>query len=103
MGLALFTALFSGRFRRWHAFHLAALLFVVWAGCTQLYFYQGGGDRLPDKFWTYVQLLLVLWIMWELAASKQRQLGLLAAYVSGAYVAAFGTILLLRRERPCAA
>lgn len=97
VGLALFTALFSGRFRRWHAFHLAALLFVVWAGCTQLYFYQGGGDRLPNKFWTYVQLLLVLWIMWELAASKQRQLGLLAAYVSGAYVAAFGTILLLRR------
>ena len=75
VGLALFTALFSGRFRRWHAFHLAALLFVVWAGCTQLYFYQGGGDRLPNKFWTYVQLLLVLWIMWELAASKQRQLG----------------------------
>jgi O-antigen ligase len=97
VGLTLLAVLISGRLRRWHGFHVAALLFVIWAGWTQLYFIQGG-DRLSHKFWTYAQLLLVLWMVWELAASKRRQLGLLTAYVFGAYVAAAGTILLFRSQ-----
>jgi hypothetical protein len=97
LGLALLAATVSGRIRRLHGFHVAAFLFVMWAGVTQLLFFQGG-DRLSSKFWTYVQLLLVLWIMWELAASVRSQRGLLMAYVLGAYVVAAQTILLSRSE-----
>jgi O-antigen ligase len=95
LGLALLAAVMSGRFRRWHLFHVAALVFVIWSGCSILLF---GMEMIPKKFWTYVQLFLVLWMMWELAVSRKRLLGLLVAYVFGAYVSAFSTILVSRRQ-----
>jgi O-antigen ligase len=99
-GLALVTALgatlTSGRLRRWQGFHVAALLFVFWIASTLLFFYAA--QKLPNKFYTYVQLFLVLLIIWEVAPSWSRQRGLLTAYVFGAYVAALATILLFRSE-----
>lgn len=95
LGLTLFATVISGRFRRLHAFHVAALLFVICAGVELWLFHSQ--ERLPNKFGTYVQLLLVLWMIWELAPSLQRLLGLLTAYVFGAYVVAFGTILVYQR------
>ena len=56
------------------------------------------GTRLPYKYTTYVQLFLVTWIVWELAPSWKRQLGLMIAYVFGSYLAALATILQYRRE-----
>ncbi len=96
LGLGLLAAVISGRFRRWHRFHVAALLFWAWAAAELMLFHFG--DRLPFKFWTYGQLLLVLWMIWELAPSEQRQRGLMAAYVFGAYVACFETIMVYRRQ-----
>ncbi len=96
LGLALLAVVISGRLRRWHPFHVAALLFWIWAAFGLLLFARG--ERLPAKFWTFAQLLLVLWMIWELAPSVQRLRGLLTAYVLGAYVAAFDTIMVYRRE-----
>jgi O-antigen ligase len=93
-GLMVLAVVISGRIRRWHMFHVAALLFVSWAACCLLVFQQ----KLPLKFYTFLQLALLLWIIWELAPSKGKQLGLMMAYVFGTYVASFGTILLFRRE-----
>ena len=95
LSLALLAVVVSGRFRRWHPFHLAALLFWIWAGLN-LFVYHSG-ERLPAKFWTYGQLLLVLWMIWEIAPSERRVRGLLTAYVLGAYVAAIDTLLIYRR------
>jgi O-antigen ligase len=96
LGSALWVALISGRVRRWTLLHVAALLFVLWAAC-HLFLFSGAGDRLPFKFFTYVQLFLVLLIVWEVAPSWPRLMGLLTAYVFGAYVAAFATVMLYRR------
>lgn len=96
LGSALGVALISGRVRRWHGFHVAALLFVFWAAGGLFFFYAD--QKLPNKFYTYVQLFLVLWVIWEIAPSWSRQLGLLAAYVFGVYVAALGTLWLYWRE-----
>ncbi len=96
LGIAVLAVATTGRFRRLHPFHLAALLFLLWAALELLLFFDA--PRLPKKFWTYVQLCLVLWMIWELAPSWRRQLGLLTAYVLGGYVAAVNTILLYRRE-----
>ncbi len=93
LGLTLLTVVLTGRVRRWHALHVAAFLFVIWCGCTLL---LNANYELPAKFLTFVQLFLVLWMIWELARTPQRQLGLLAAYIFGAYVAAIDTILLYR-------
>jgi O-antigen ligase len=94
LGLALFAVLISGRLRRWRLFHVVALLFVIWAGIGVMILHM---REVPNKFYTFVQLFLVVWMIWELAPTKQRQIGLLVAYVFGAYVAALETILLYRR------
>jgi O-antigen ligase len=91
LGLALLAIVISGRARRWRVFHVAALLFVVWTGIG-VWMRQGGHISL--KFYTFVQLFLVVWMIWELASTPGRQRGLLAAYVFGAAVPAVATILL---------
>lgn len=97
LGIALFAVVISGRLRRWHVFHVAALLFWIWAGSTLLFFHSGG-SRLPAKFWTFGQLLLAVWMIWELAPSEGRLRGLLTAYVFGAYIAVFDTLMLYRTQ-----
>lgn len=92
MGCAVFAVLSSGRLRRLHTLHVAALLFVLTAGFELLVYNHG--SRPPAKFYTYVQLLLMAWMIWELAPSPGRVLNLLLAYVLGAYVASFQTLLL---------
>jgi O-antigen ligase len=96
LGLAVLSVVISGRLRRWHAFHVAAVLFWGWAALEL--FLSHFGDRLPYKFWTYGQLILVLWMIWELAPSEARIRGLLTAFMFGAYVAAFETFRVYRRE-----
>jgi hypothetical protein len=94
MGLAFLAALSSASVRRIQPFHVAALLFVIWAGLGT--FYVADEGRGLNKFFTYFQLLLVLWMIWELGSTRKRQLGLLFAYVCGATVAATNTILVYR-------
>ena len=93
MSCTVFAVLASGRLRRWHVLHAAALLFVLTAGFQLLVSYSLG-TRPPAKFYTYVQLLLMVWMIWELAPSRGRVLNLLLAYVLGAYMASFQTLLL---------
>lgn len=92
MGCTVFAVLSSARLRRWHTLHVAALLFVLTSGFQLLVFYALGA-RPPGKFYTYVQLLLMVWMIWELAPSGGRVLNLLLSYVFGAYVASFQTLL----------
>jgi O-antigen ligase len=94
LGLTLFAIVMSGRVRRWRAFHVAALLFVIWTGIGV---WVRGPPRIPSKFYTFVQLLAVVWIIWELAPSVKRMRGLLTAFLLGAFVPAIATILLYLR------
>ena len=96
LALTIVAVVLAGRIRRLHWFHLAAVLFCIWAGIELMLFHFG--DRLPYKYFTYGQLLLVLWMIWELAATEARLRGLLTAFVLGAYVAAFETFRVYRRD-----
>jgi O-antigen ligase len=96
VGLTVVAVAMAGRFRRWHMFHVWAVLFWLWAGACFLVYHSG--TRLPAKYWTYGQLLLVLWMVWELAVSEVRQRGLLMAYVLGSYVAAMDTLSIYREQ-----
>jgi O-antigen ligase len=93
---ALGLMLVGGRVRRWHLFHLAALLFVLWAGFGLLV--NQGLETIPKKFYTYLQLFLVLLMIWEMAPQRRRLLGLMLAYVLGGYISSVQTILLYIRE-----
>jgi O-antigen ligase len=95
LGLTLLAAVVSGRVRRWKLLHVAAFLFVIWCGVGVLLFFM---QSVPKKFWTFVQLFLVLWMIWELAQTRKRVLGLLLAYVMGGYVSALDTILMYRSQ-----
>jgi O-antigen ligase len=89
LGLAILFVVISGQFRRWHAVHVAALLFVACAGIGVL---SLGMYNIPKKFLTYIMLFCVLWMIWELAVTRRRQIGLLTAFLFGSYVVAFATI-----------
>jgi O-antigen ligase len=91
LGLALFAILMSGRIRRWKLFQLAAVMFVTWTGFATWWLHM---TAIPQKLYTFVQLVVVLWLIWELAPTVKRMRGLLTAFVLGAFVPAVATILL---------
>lgn len=71
-------------------FHVFAILFVLWAGVSS--FWSIDPDATRTVFKTYLQLLVLLWLIWEIAWSPERRHALLRAYVLGAGVAAVLTI-----------
>jgi O-antigen ligase len=95
LGVSLFAVVVSGRIRRPQAFHMAALLFLIWTGTCVMILHL---PIIPKKFWTFVQLFLVIWMIWELAPSRERVLGLMTAYVLGAFVASVDTIMVFRSK-----
>lgn len=95
VGLTLLAIVMSGRVRRWRLFHVAALLFVAWAGIGVWILRP---VSIPLKYYTFVQLFVVLWMMWELGSTPKRQRGLFMAFLFGAFVPALATVLLYLRE-----
>jgi O-antigen ligase len=91
VAFALLAAVFTGRLRYLHKFHIVALMFLVLAGLSV--FRAVYMDVAVIKFKTYVQLVAVLWIIWELAPDARHQRGLMTAYVFGSCVSALLTII----------
>jgi len=71
-------------------FHLFAMLFVLWAGATSLW--SVDPEATGMVFLTYLQLLVLVWLISEIGWSPDRQRALFQAYVLGAGVAAVLTI-----------
>jgi len=71
-------------------FHVFAILFVLWAGVSA--FWSLDPQATGAKFLTYLQLVVLVWLIWEIAWSPERQRGLLQAYVLGVSVSAGVTI-----------
>jgi hypothetical protein len=95
LGLAIFAIVVSGRVRRWRLFQVAGFLFVLWAG-IEVWFLQG--KQIPLKYFTFIQLFAVVWMIWELAPTPQRLRGLLMAFVLGAVIPAVATIMLYAKD-----
>ena len=105
LGMALLAAVVSGRFRRWRLFQTAALLFVIWTAWNTYgggYGFTGDYEMTTYRFRTYVQLLAVLWMVWELAPTERRIRGLLAAFVAGAAIASLNTLFVYRTHEASA-
>ena len=80
----------KGRVRPLAWYHVFALLFVLWAGVSSLWSIDPDATR--TRFITYLQLAVLVWLIWEIAWSPERQEALFQAYVLGACVAAGATI-----------
>jgi O-antigen ligase len=71
-------------------FHVLAAAFVLWAGASSIWSIDPEATR--QRVSTYVQLAVLVWLIWELAWSPERQRALLQAYVLGAGIGAIGII-----------
>jgi len=71
-------------------FHMFAGLFVLWAGVSS--FWSIDPEATRTRVITYLQLVVLVWLIWEIAWSSARQRALFQAYVVGASVAALVTI-----------
>jgi O-antigen ligase len=85
------AVLASHHLRRLSPLHGWMLAFVGWGALTL--FWTVDSPSTITRVGTYAQLLLAVWMMWELATTDQRILSLLKAYMLGATVIAVSTIV----------
>jgi len=81
----------TGHMRRVAPIHGLMALFVIWGWFTLLW--SKAPDRTREEVVTYVQLLLMVWILRELASTTWAQKSLISAFVLGTYVSAISTFM----------
>lgn len=95
VGLAVTTfwlgvILVTGRFRRPHPFHLVVLLFLLWNIASLVWTIDV--SRTFDRLETYVQLTIMVFLIWDLYTTESRVRIGLQAYVLGAYITVWSVI-----------
>jgi O-antigen ligase len=83
-GFWFLTILTEGRFRKPNLFHAFVLLFFLWNIVS--YMWTMDVDRTIERIKTYVQIFLLLLILWELYKKPADLVAGLQVYVLGAYV-----------------
>ena len=96
IGLAAFAAGIlavgeSGKVRSPSPIHLLLLAFVAWASLT--YFWTASPDSTVEEALSYVQLLAMVWLIWELTPLPRQRVNLMQAYLLGTGVSALGALL----------
>jgi O-antigen ligase len=90
-GVGLLAVLDSGRFRVPAIQHLLMVLFVTWVGLT--YFWSFDPSRTRIAAVTFLQLLVMVWLIWQFAQTRQQQLLLLRAFVLGTVVSSIAIVV----------
>ena len=90
-GIGVVNVVLQGRIRPLALFHVLTIFFVLWAGLSA--FWTLDVDETRERVWTYAQLAFMVWLIWELAPTRDRQLDLLQAYVLGCYVSVMDTMM----------
>jgi len=90
MGLGLLAIIERGTVRRPTTAHLMMLLFVILSAVSYLWSLYPEGTLLEDI--TYVQLLTMVWLIWELCPRAREQRRLMQAYVLGTCVSGIDTV-----------
>lgn len=95
LGLAAATAValrcvLSRQFRKPGPVQASLAALAAWSGASILW--SEAPESTVVRAGTYAQLLLLVWIAWELARSERRVVALLQAYVLGALVSASETV-----------
>jgi O-antigen ligase len=90
-GVGILAVLESGKLRSPSVAHLLMAAYVAWASLT--YFWTMAADLTVEAILSYLQLLALVWLIWQLAPRKEQRLSLIKAYLAGACVCALGTLL----------
>lgn len=88
--LGALSAVVYWRIRRFHVIHYLLGALVAWMAVS--YFWSLAPDATVVKAGSCLQLLFMVWLIWEFAATQKRQVALLSAYVLGSYVSASSVI-----------
>jgi O-antigen ligase len=91
LGATLARVMIAQRIRPLSWFLLFALIFLLWSALTL--FWAVDAVDTQTRVLTYVQLTASVWVIWEVAPWRERQLKLLQAYVLGAYVLVATTLM----------
>jgi len=83
-GCWFLTILTEGRFRKPHLFHAFVLFFFLWNIVS--YMWSIDIDRTFERIKTYLQIFLLMLIIWELFKEPADLIAGLQAYILGAYV-----------------
>ena len=92
VGLGVGATIERGRLRTPVLGHLLMALFVTLAGVSYLWSLYPEGTLA--QLITYIQLLAMVWLIWELAPHTQNQIRLMQAYVFGTLVSGIDTVYL---------
>ena len=65
-------------------FMILFAFFVFWTGLS--FFWAINPDGAQTRFQSFLQFLIMMWLIWELCRTHGRRLSLLQAYVWGSYV-----------------
>lgn len=85
-GACWFAAvIITNRFRRPGLFHIVVCLFVLWNGISL--FWSADPSSTLARLGTWVQLLGMVFILWDLYTTREALMAGLQAFVLGAYVA----------------
>ena len=82
--IGLLAVIDKGHVRNLAVLHALMGAFVIWGSFT--YFWTTYPDRTKEEVLTYFQLLLMVWLIREIASSELSQRRLMSAYVLGTYV-----------------
>jgi hypothetical protein len=90
-GIGVISVLDSGRFRVPAVQHCLMGLFVTWVGLTYFWSFDPGRTRIAAV--TFVQLLTMVWLIWQFAQTYQKQILLLRAFVLGTVVSSTAIVV----------
>ncbi len=86
----LATVVMKGKVRRPNVFHIILILFLLWNIASL--FWTFASSETIQQIMTYVQLLALTLIIWDLYGSSKELISALQAFILGEYVAIFSTI-----------
>ncbi len=91
LALAILAIIMEKRGRRLSPFLILFGIFVLWNMAT--FFWSVDLDRSQQSILSLVQLLLMVWLLWEFAPAGKQQMQLMQAFVLGAWFSAGATIV----------
>jgi O-antigen ligase len=91
LGATVLHVLMTAKVRRLLAFHWIVFAYLCWV-LLSTFWGVAVAESIERKVNTYLQILVMVWVVWETTPTRNRLASLLQAYVLGAYVAAAATV-----------
>ena len=89
-GMALLAILETGTLRTLSVQHIIMSLFFMWASLT--YFWSYDQSATAASIYTFIQIFVMVWLVWEFAQTRREQLLLVRAYTAGALVSSVAAL-----------